>query len=62
MLLCRVSGNDARVILTDLSEEQLAIVQSQAELLDVLVVTGAVRLLNQSGMDMRDAAFPQLVL
>jgi DNA polymerase III subunit gamma/tau len=62
VLLCRVGGKEARAILTDLSEEQLAIVQSQAEHLDVLVVTGAVRLLNQAGMDMRDAAFPQLVL
>ena len=62
VLLCRVGGKEARGILTDLSDEQLAIVQSQAEHLDAFVVTGAVRLLNQAGMDMRDAAFPQLVL
>ncbi len=62
VLLCRVGGKEARGILTDLSEEQLAIVQSQAELLDVVVVTGAVQFLNQAGMDIRDAAFPQLVL
>ncbi len=49
VLLCRVGGKEARGILTDLSEEQLAIVQSQADLLDVLVVTHAVRLLNQAG-------------
>ena len=61
VLLCRVGGKEARGILTDLSEEQLAIVQGQADLLDVLVVTNAVRLLNQAGQDMRDAAFPQLV-
>jgi DNA polymerase-3 subunit gamma/tau len=62
VLLCRVGGKEARAILIDLSEEQLAIVQSQADLLDVLVVTHAVRLLNYAGQDMRDAAFPQLVL
>lgn len=62
VLLYRVGGKDARSILTDLSEEQLAVVQAQADPLDVATISRAVRLLNQAGLDMRDAALPQLVL
>lgn len=62
VLLARVSGSRAQSILVDLSAEQLATVQAQAEQLDVAVLDRAIRLLNQAGVEMRDAAQPQLCL
>ncbi len=62
VLVSRVGGQQARAILVDLSEAQLAAVQTQAGLMDAAALTAAVRLLNQAGQEMRDAAQPQLVL
>ncbi len=62
VLVSRVGGQQARAILVDLSEAQLAAVQTQAGLMDAAALTAAVRLLNQAVQEMRDAAQPQLVL
>jgi len=62
VLLTSVGGSQAGEILTDLSREQLALVQTQAERLDSASIAHAVRLLNRAGGDMRSAAQPQLVL
>ncbi len=62
VLVSRVGGQQARAILVDLSEAQLAAVQDQAHEMDAAALTAAVRLLNQASQEMRDAAQPQLVL
>jgi DNA polymerase-3 subunit gamma/tau len=62
VLVSRVGGKEARTILVDLSEAQLAAVQAQARQVDAGALTAAVRLLNQASQEMRDAAQPQLVL
>ncbi|MEI2691086.1 MAG: DNA polymerase III subunit gamma/tau [Anaerolineae bacterium] len=62
VLVSRVGGQQARAILVDLSEEQLAAVQGQARQIDVTALTSALRLLNQASQEMRDAAQPQLAL
>lgn len=62
VLLTNVGGPGARAILVDLSEEQREVVQAQAERLDATRLSWSIRLLNQAGMDMRDAAQPQLTL
>ncbi len=62
VLVSRVGGQQARSILVDLSETQLAAVQSQARQVDAVALTAAVRLLNQASQEMRDAAQPQLAL
>lgn len=62
VLVSRVGGQQARAILVDLSDAQLAAVQAQAKLVDAAALTGAVRLLNQASQEMRDAAQPQLTL
>jgi DNA polymerase-3 subunit gamma/tau len=62
VLVSRVGGQQTRAILIDLSEAQLAAVQTQAGLMDAAALTAAVRLLNQAVQEMRDAAQPQLVL
>lgn len=62
VLVSRVGGQQARAILVDLSDAQLAAVQAQAKLVDPVALTGAVRLLNQASQEMREAAQPQLTL
>lgn len=62
VLVSRVGGQQARAILVDLSEAQLAAVQAQASQIDAAALTAAVRMLNQASQEMRDAAQPQLVL
>ena len=62
VLVSRVGGQQARAILVDLSETQLAAVQAQGQQLEPEALTAAVRLLNQASYEMRDAAQPQLAL
>ncbi len=62
VLVSRVGGQQAKAILVDLSETQLAAVQAQAQQMDAAALTAAVRLLNQASQEMRDAAQPQLAL
>jgi DNA polymerase-3 subunit gamma/tau len=62
VLLTVVGGREAQAILTDLPEDQLAVVQNQAEQLARSAVTSAVRLFNQASLEMRDAVQPQLSL
>jgi DNA polymerase-3 subunit gamma/tau len=62
VLVSRVGGQQARAILVDLSEDQLAAVQAQARQIDPAGLTGALRLLNQASQEMREAAQPQLAL
>jgi DNA polymerase III gamma/tau subunit len=62
VLVSRVGGQQARAILVDLSDTQLASVQAQAAQIDGIALTAAVRLLNQASQEMRDASQPQLVL
>ena len=62
VLLTVVGGGQARTILTDLSDDQLAVVRNQAQQLAGNAVTHAVRLFNQASLEMRDAAQPQLIL
>jgi DNA polymerase III subunit gamma/tau len=62
VLVSRVGGQQARAILVDLSETQLAAVQAQGQRLEPEALTAAVRLLNQASYEMRDAAQPQLAL
>jgi DNA polymerase III gamma/tau subunit len=62
VLVSRVGGQQARAILVDLSDAQLAAVQGQARQVDAVALTAAVRLLNQASQEMREAAQPQLVL
>jgi DNA polymerase-3 subunit gamma/tau len=62
VLVSRVGGQQARAILVDLTDSQLAAVQAQAAQVDVTALTAAVRLLNQASHEMRDAAQPQLLL
>jgi len=62
VLVNRVSGQEARAILADFPDDQLARVQEHAAQMNVAWVSSALRLLNQASQDMRDAAHPQLVL
>lgn len=62
VLVSRVGGQQARAILVDLSEAQLAAVQAQGQQLEPEALTAVVRLLNQASYEMRDAAQPQLAL
>lgn len=62
VLLVRVAGREAASILSDVSADQLAAIQVQAEHLQTGAVTRAIKLLNQAGQEMRDAVQPQLLL
>jgi DNA polymerase-3 subunit gamma/tau len=62
VLLARVGGQHTEAVLTDLSAEQLAAVTEQAKQLETATLSRAIRLINQAGLDMRDAAYPQLAL
>ncbi|MEA3337774.1 MAG: DNA polymerase III subunit gamma/tau [Chloroflexota bacterium] len=62
VLLVRVGGEGARDILSDLSEQQLAVVQTQADELEAGTVSRAIRAINQASREMRDSPYPQLVL
>lgn len=62
VLVSRVSGPQARQILTELSSEQLVQAQALAERFDTPSLARAVRLLNTASGEMRDATQPQLTL
>lgn len=62
VLLTRVSGQMAADILTDLSPEQLEVIQAQAGRVDAAILSQGIRLFNQAGQEMRDSVQPQLAL
>ena len=62
VLLCQVNAEQARALLTDLSDEQLAIAQTQAVESSRAATTQALKLFNQASLDIRTATQPQLVL
>ncbi|MEZ4767622.1 MAG: DNA polymerase III subunit gamma/tau [Caldilineales bacterium] len=62
VLLCQVNAEQARELLTDLSDEQLAVAQTQAAESSRAATMQALRLFNQASLDIRTATQPQLVL
>ena len=62
VLLVAVGGPEVGNSLLDVSEEQCQVIGSHAQRLSAGQVARAIRLINQAGLDMRDAAQPQLVL
>ena len=62
VLLCQVDAKHARDLLTDLSDEQLAVAQAQAGQSTRAAVTQALKLFNQASLDIRTASQPQLVM
>lgn len=62
VLLCQVDAQHARELLTDLSDEQLAVAQAQAGESSRAATTQALKLFNQASLDIRTATQPQLVM
>ena len=62
VLLCQVNAEQARELLTDLSDEQLAVAQAQAVESSRDATMQALKLFNQASLDIRTATQPQLVL